>query len=282
MPRPGRPRRPDAAVPGRESGDPSGVVHASRRVLGVRQPPQDPRRPCRDAGRRLQAEARTVWENWSRRRPPSLPDSFRRCSRGAKAGSPMSTTRSAELDQPRIAFTLGLWIKDPKQRHEQARALLSAIADAYPEWPTPRRPFVRPLHDLATLVTAVSVNEDGSPRYPAARRLWERAFEGQDLPEDPARQLRDSERSGSIDCGLPRTGHRDGRCPRARTTADAARLRVPRVRRRHGERERRRPRCAPGVRALPHRDARHSSRSGVRKPARVRQRSRGWRKLSAG
>jgi hypothetical protein len=76
------------------------------------------------------------------------------------------------------------------------------IADSYPEWPTPQRPFVRPLHDFGALLTAVSVNGDGSPRYPAARRLWERAFEGQDLPEDPARQLRDSERGGSIDAAF--------------------------------------------------------------------------------
>jgi hypothetical protein len=107
-----------------------------------------------------------------------------------------------ELEPPRIAFALGLWIMDPGLRNERASSLVDAMADAYPEWPTPQRPFVRPMHDFATLLTVVSVNEDGRPRYPDARRLWERAFEGPDLPGDPARELRDSERSGSIDAAF--------------------------------------------------------------------------------
>jgi hypothetical protein len=153
-------------------------------------------------GEDVHAEARTVWEQLveAKTTEPARFISSLFARREGRLAYVYDAV--AELDQPHIAFTLGLWIKDPEQRHEQARALMAAIADSYPEWPTPQRPFVRPLHDLATLLTAVSVNEDGSPRYPAARRLWERAFEGQDLPDDPARQLRDSQRSGSIDAAF--------------------------------------------------------------------------------
>ena len=105
----------------------------------------------------------------------------------------------AELDPPRAAFALGLWIKDPELRLSHARALLDALASAYPEWPTAQRPFVRPLHDFGSTLLAVSVNDDGSPRQPAARRLWERAFDGDGLPDDPARELRDNGRNGAID-----------------------------------------------------------------------------------
>jgi len=105
----------------------------------------------------------------------------------------------AELDPPRAAFALGLWIKNPELRLSHAHALLGAVASAYPEWPTAQRPFARPLHDFGSTLLAVSVNDDGSPRQPAARRLWERAFDGETLPDDAARELRDNGRSGTID-----------------------------------------------------------------------------------
>jgi hypothetical protein len=153
-------------------------------------------------GEELHAEARTIWEQLveAKTTEPARFISSLFARREGRLAYVYDTV--AELDQPRIAFTLGLWIKDPEQRHAQARAVVAAIADSYPEWPTPQRPFVRPMHDFATLLTAVSVNEDGSPRYPAARRLWERAFEGQDLPDEPARELRDSQRNGSIDAAF--------------------------------------------------------------------------------
>ncbi len=104
-----------------------------------------------------------------------------------------------ELDPPRAAFALNLWMKDPAVRIARMRALVTAVAAAYPEWPTNERPFVRPLHDLGSLFNTISVNADGSPKLPSARRLWERAFESQDLPDDPARLLRDADREGPID-----------------------------------------------------------------------------------
>jgi hypothetical protein len=105
----------------------------------------------------------------------------------------------AELDPPHRAFAMGLWLKDPERRLSQARTVVGAVADSYPEWPTPQRPFVRPLHDFGATLLAAAVEPDGAPRHPAGRKLWERVFEGEGLPEDPARLLRDSERSGSFD-----------------------------------------------------------------------------------
>jgi hypothetical protein len=105
----------------------------------------------------------------------------------------------AELDPPHRAFALGLWIKDPGLRLSHARNLVGAIADSFPEWPTPQRPFVRPLHDFGSTLLAAAVEPGGAPRHLAARKFWERVFEEEGLPEDPARLLRDSERSESID-----------------------------------------------------------------------------------
>jgi hypothetical protein len=105
----------------------------------------------------------------------------------------------AELDPPHRAFAMGLWLKDPGLRILHARTLVDAIADSYPEWPTPQRPFVRPLHDFGSTLLAAAVEPGGAPRHPATRKFWERVFEGDALPEDPARLLRESERSESID-----------------------------------------------------------------------------------
>jgi hypothetical protein len=105
----------------------------------------------------------------------------------------------AELDPPHRAFAMGLWLEDPELRLVHARTLVDAIAGSYPEWPTTQRPFVRPLHDFGSTILAAAVEAGGAPRHPASRKFWERVFEGEGLPEDPARLLRDSERSGSID-----------------------------------------------------------------------------------
>jgi hypothetical protein len=105
----------------------------------------------------------------------------------------------AELDPPRAAFALGLAIEDPQVREVRARALLAATSGAFAEWPTRERPFSRPLRDTAALLLAVDVNPDGTPRAPAARLLWSRAFESTDIPEEPARLLHEVDREGLID-----------------------------------------------------------------------------------
>ena len=105
-----------------------------------------------------------------------------------------------ELDPPHVAFALGLWIKDPDLRVARARALVGAVA-ARISGMARAAASVRP---SAARLRLASDRGCASTRMearatPAARRLWERAFEKADLPDDPARQLRDSERSGTID-----------------------------------------------------------------------------------
>jgi hypothetical protein len=143
--------------------------------------------------------ARTVWENLVEAKAAD-PARFIPSLLGRRAGRLAYVYDTiGELDQPRIAFALGLWIKDPELRIARARAVVEAVSGSYPEWPTPQRPFVRPLHDLGALLNAVSVLEDGSPRPPALRLLWRRAFEGPNLPDDPAGELREEEPGGTID-----------------------------------------------------------------------------------
>jgi hypothetical protein len=143
--------------------------------------------------------ARTIWETLAEAGPADparfIPALFTR--RAGRLAYIYDTI--AELDPPHRAFAMGLWLKDPELRLSHALTLVDYIADSYPEWPTTQRPFVRPLHDFGVTLLAVTVDKDGVPRYPASRKLWERAFDGGTLPEDPARLLRDSERSGSID-----------------------------------------------------------------------------------
>lgn len=104
-----------------------------------------------------------------------------------------------ELDLPRAAFALGVAIEDPQLRDARAHTLLAATLTAFAEWPTRERPFSRPLRDTAAILMAVDVNADGTPRPPAARGLWSRAFEGGDLPPEPARLLHEDDREGVID-----------------------------------------------------------------------------------
>ena len=150
-------------------------------------------------GEEQSVEARAIWEALAEARAVEparfIPGLFAR--HAGRLAYVYDTI--AELDAPHRAFAMGLWITDPEARLSHAKALVSAIAGSYPEWPTARRPFVRPLHDFSSTLLAVRVEDDGTPRYPASRRLWERAFDGEKLPEDPARLLREGERSGSID-----------------------------------------------------------------------------------
>jgi hypothetical protein len=150
-------------------------------------------------GEALDQGARSIWEDLVEA-STSQPERFiaglfqRRAGRIAYLFDTI-----AELEPPRAAFALSLWMKDPTVRIAKARSLATAIAAAYPEWPTLERPFVRPLYDWGTVVNSISINADGSPGLPAAQRLWARAFDMQDLPQDPARELREDERDGVLD-----------------------------------------------------------------------------------
>lgn len=95
-----------------------------------------------------------------------------------------------QIDAPRRAFALGLWMKDPAARLDRFKALATSGINAYREWHVRTLPFNRASHDAAMTLTRISVDETGAPAAPAARGFWSRVWSGNDLPDDPGRQLR--------------------------------------------------------------------------------------------
>lgn len=88
----------------------------------------------------------------------------------------------AQLDAPRAAFALGLWIKDPARRVKRFKALAEANRTAFPQWRPAKLPFTRPVHDVGSMLSRVQAEPDGSPSFPALRSWWTWAFESADLP----------------------------------------------------------------------------------------------------
>ena len=108
----------------------------------------------------------------------------------------------AELDAPRAAFALGLWIRDDRARIDRFKALVSAVHAGLGEWQVREVPFRRPLNDIAWMLLNMTVDATGGPRGLVARRLWSRVFETFDVPVDPADALKAVEqidRDGSVD-----------------------------------------------------------------------------------
>ncbi|HEV3141240.1 MAG TPA: hypothetical protein VGY57_12020, partial [Vicinamibacterales bacterium] len=57
------------------------------------------------------------------------------------------------------------------------------------------------LHDVALMLTRVRVQPSGEPAPPASRVFWRRAFDGVDVPDDPARLLKNLQEEGVVDAG---------------------------------------------------------------------------------
>src|ERR1700681_4227447 len=93
----------------------------------------------------------------------------------------------AQLDAPRAAFALGLWIKDPARRVKRFKALAESNRTAFPQWRPAKLPFTRPVHDVGSMLSRVQAEPDGSPSFPALRSWWTWAFENANLPPAPAR-----------------------------------------------------------------------------------------------
>ncbi len=103
------------------------------------------------------------------------------------------------LDPPRARFALGLWMPDRAARIDRFSALVSAESRANPEWDIRTHPFARPPDDLALLFAQIAVDASGAPAAPNSRRLWDRAFSGADLPDDPVGMLTDARAEGTVD-----------------------------------------------------------------------------------
>ena len=108
------------------------VVRGALGLRGVRQPPEDSGRPVVTPGEDVQAQARTVWEPLveARTGEPARFISSLFTRRAGRLAYVYDTV--AELDPPRIAFTLGLSIKripssDTSRPARSCRPLLTPI-----------------------------------------------------------------------------------------------------------------------------------------------------------
>jgi hypothetical protein len=114
---------------------------------------------------------------------PDRPEAFVRALFGQQEGRLAYLYDTiAQLDAPRAAFALGLWIKDPPTRTKRFKALAEANRIAFPQWQPAKLPFTRPLHDVGSMLSRVHAEPDGSPSFPALRSWWTWAFENADLP----------------------------------------------------------------------------------------------------
>ena len=84
-----------------------------------------------------------------------------------------------QLDGPRAAFVLGLWLPNTTERLTRFRALAQVAVSAMGEWDATRVPFTRPASDLSTLFQRVQVNASGVPRPPNTRGFWAAVYSGE-------------------------------------------------------------------------------------------------------
>jgi hypothetical protein len=95
-----------------------------------------------------------------------------------------------QLDPPRRAFVLGLWMPDAAARADRFKALATSGTGAFREWHIRTMPFNRASFDLSMALGRIDVDANGVPSPPRSRGFWSRLFSSLDLPDDAARQLR--------------------------------------------------------------------------------------------
>ena len=90
---------------------------------------------------------------------------------------------AAQLDPPRRAFTLGLWMPNAVERQDRFKALVFGL-NGIREWHIRTLPFGKASYDLSMILMRVEVDEHGAPLPPASRSFWSRVFAGSDLPDE--------------------------------------------------------------------------------------------------
>ena len=134
------------------------------------------------------APAMSLWEA-ALGEPAASPDRFIRELFSRREGRVAYLYDSVtQLDASRRAFALGLWIADPERRLNRFKSFLNAI-EAFPGWGVPERPFSRPPDDAILMLTRIHADDRGVPLAPSWRAFWSQAFDGLDIPQDPARRL---------------------------------------------------------------------------------------------
>ncbi len=94
-----------------------------------------------------------------------------------------------QLDAPRRAFALGLWMTNATARTDRFKALTLGLNSIH-EWHVRTLPFGRASYDLTMILARIDVDEHGAPRPPASRSLWSGVFGRGEPPDDAARQPR--------------------------------------------------------------------------------------------
>ncbi len=89
----------------------------------------------------------------------------------------------ALLDLDRMAFALGLWMKDPAVRLERMTALATAWSVSFRDWRVRNQPYGRQPSDAATAIARVRVDRGGMPAWPRSRVFWLHVFTGSDAPD---------------------------------------------------------------------------------------------------
>ena len=94
-----------------------------------------------------------------------------------------------QLDAPRQAFILGLWVPSTQVRMERFRQLATVGVGAYRDWHLKMLPFGRASYDLAMTLARVEVNDDGAPANGLTRGFWSRALAGREALGDADQPL---------------------------------------------------------------------------------------------
>ena len=102
----------------------------------------------------------------------------------------------AHMDEPHRRFVLGLELEQ-RRRRSRFWSVYDVVLASTPL--LPERPFARTFPEPSVLLSQVAVDASGRPAGPAWTALWEEAFSGSGLPRDPARDLRNVERSDPVD-----------------------------------------------------------------------------------
>lgn len=103
------------------------------------------------------------------------------------------------LDGPRRRFVLCRASRAGDARETCVMDVYAVFREFQPGWKLPDRPFTRCASDPVTALWQLRVTGNGELAGPAWRRLWEAAFDRSDLPDKPARDMRDVARDGNMD-----------------------------------------------------------------------------------
>ncbi|MCX6543945.1 MAG: hypothetical protein NTV05_05970 [Acidobacteria bacterium] len=134
----------------------------------------------------------------------------------------------AHFDAPRQAFALGADASSRGDRLDRFRALYAATLRTNQGVNPTDRPFSLNLYDMAHLFLLTRFDANGHLQGPAWRTFWDTVLASDEIPEWPAREVRDIERDGVLDATdlveLISVANTSGRRQRAETWLFAQRV----------------------------------------------------------